>query len=287
MAEFTNITVLGSGVLGSQIAFQTAYSGFTVVAYDIDDDALDRAKARFRELAETYREQVDGAAAGKAEDALANISYTSDLADAVQDADLVIEAVPEVLELKRALYTELGALAPEKTIFATNSSTLLPSDLKDYTGRPEKFLALHFANLIWIYRIAEVMGTTDTDPRVFRSVVEFARDMGMEPSEIKKEKAGYIINSLLVPFLVAAGELLVDGIADADQVDKTWRISTGSPYGPFQIYDIIGLTTMHNVTSASPDPKHQALSKFLRDNYIDHGKLGLSTGEGIYKYPAG
>jgi 3-hydroxybutyryl-CoA dehydrogenase len=285
MTRLKNITVLGTGVLGSQIAFQTAFSGFEVAAWDVDDTALEAAQVRFRKLADRYiREDFDGAAGGKAEAALGRLRYTSDLADAVKDADLVIEAVPEQLELKRDIYARMGAVAPEKTIFATNSSTLLPSKLMDATGRPDRFLALHFANEIWKFNVGEVMGTPLTSPAVYDTVVEFATDMGMVPIEIKKEKAGYVLNSLLVPFLNAAGELLVEGIAEPETIDKTWRIATGSPSGPFQIYDVIGLMTPYNVAMADPRPKSQAFAKLLKENYIDKGKLGVATGEGFYSY---
>lgn len=285
MTRLSNITVLGTGVLGSQIAFQTAFSGFEVVAWDIDDTAVEAAKLRFRKLADRYiREDFQGSAGGKAEAALSRLRYTTDLADAVKDADLVIEAVPEQLELKRDVYTRIGAVAPEKTIFATNSSTLLPSKLMDATGRPDRFLALHFANEIWKFNVGEVMGTPLTSPAVYDTVVEFAADMGMVPIEIKKEKAGYVLNSLLVPFLNAAGELLVDGIADPETIDKTWRIATGAPSGPFQIYDVIGLMTPYNVARANPSPKSQAFADYLKTNYIDKGKLGVATGEGFYSY---
>jgi len=285
MTRLSNITVLGTGVLGSQIAFQTAFSGFDVVAWDVDDAALDAARVRFRKLADRYiREDFQGSAGGKAEAALGRLRYTTDLADAVVDADLVIEAVPEQLELKRDIYARLGAVAPPKTIFATNSSTLLPSKLMDATGRPDRFLALHFANEIWKFNVGEVMGTPQTSPEAYDTVVEFARDMGMVPIEIKKEKAGYVLNSLLVPFLNAAGELLVDGIADPETIDNTWRIATGSPSGPFQIYDVIGLMTPYNVALADPRPKSQAFAALLKTEYIDKGKLGVATGEGFYSY---
>jgi len=285
MTRLQNITVLGTGVLGSQIAFQTAFSGFDVVAWDVDEPALEAARVRFRKLADRYiREDFQGSAGGKAEAALGRLRYTADLADAAKDADLVIEAVPEQLDLKRGIYARLGAVAPEKTIFATNSSTLLPSKLMDATGRPDRFLALHFANEIWKFNVGEVMGTDLTSPAVYDTVVEFARDMGMVPIEIKKEKAGYVLNSLLVPFLNAAGELLVDGIADPETIDKTWRIATGAPSGPFQIYDVIGLMTPYNVARANPSPKSQAFAEYLKANYIDKGKLGVATGEGFYVY---
>ena len=284
MPQIKTLTVLGTGVLGSQIAYQAAFHGFAVTAYDVDDDALDQARSRFARLAGIYAQQVGGAAGGKAEAAVANIRLTADLADAVADADLVIEAVPELLELKRDVYRKLAELAPARSIFATNSSTLLPSDLKEFTGRPDRFLALHYANNIWAQNIAEVMGTADTDPAVYDAVVEFARNSGLEPIEIRQEKAGYVLNSLLVPLLNAAAGLLLQGVADPQTIDKTWRIATGAPSGPFQIYDVVGLTTAYNIASSSPDAGSRAFARYLKENYIDKGKLGVATGEGFYTY---
>lgn len=284
MTNIQRVTVLGTGVLGSQIAYQTAFSGFEVVAYDINDEVLEKARTRFDGLAKTYVEDsVAGAADGKAQEALGRVRFSSDLADAVKDADLVIEAIPEILDLKKTTYAELGKLAPEHTIFATNSSTLLPSDMKDSTGRPDKFLALHFANQIWKFNTAEIMGTSDTDPAVFTAVVEFASSIGMVPIPIHKEKAGYVLNSLLVPFLNAAAELSADGYAEPADVDNTWRIATGAPMGPFQILDVIGLTTPYNIMSHG-DENTKRFAEWMKAEYIDKGYLGISTGRGFYTY---
>ncbi len=283
--QIKTLTVLGTGVLGSQIAYQAAFHGFAVTAYDVDGDALEKARARFARLVGIYRAaNVGGAGESKAEAALENLRLTANLGDAVADADLVIEAVPELLEVKRDVYRTLADLAPAKTIFATNSSTLLPSDLKDSTGRPDRFLAIHYANNIWAQNIAEVMGTAETDPAVFDAVVDFARNSGLEPIEIRKEKAGYVLNSLLVPLLNAAAGLLLQGVASPETIDKTWRIATGAPSGPFQIYDVVGLGTAYNIAASSPDPGSQAFARYLKDNYIDQGKLGVETGEGFYTY---
>ncbi|MEV7798128.1 3-hydroxyacyl-CoA dehydrogenase [Microbacterium foliorum] len=280
-----NITVLGTGVLGSQIAFQTAFHGFDVVAYDIDQPALDRAAARFESLAARYvADGVENAADGGAQAAIGRIRLTSDLAEAAASADLIIEAVPENLELKQGIYRTLAAAAPATTIFATNSSTLLPSALAESTGRPDRFLALHFANEIWSHNTAEVMGTPATDTAVYDEVVEFATKIGMVPIQIKKEKAGYLLNSLLVPFLQAGADLLVDGIAEPEAIDATWRIGTGSPAGPFEIYDIVGLTTAYNISRMGGE-KQQRFAELLKEQYIDKGKLGVATGEGFYTYP--
>jgi len=285
MATIEKVTVLGTGVLGSQIAFQAAYFGYDVIAYDISDEVLETATRRFARLAKAYTaDKILAASDQQTDAALGHLTLTSDLAEAVADADLVIEAVPEILTVKRETYLKLSELAPEKTIFATNSSTLLPSDMKDFTGRPEKFLALHYANQVWRYNTAEIMGTIDTDPAVYAAVVEFAIGSGLIPIELKKEKAGYVLNSLLVPLLTAAAGLLQGGYADVDTIDKTWRIATGTLSGPFQIYDLIGLNTAYNVALASSDPRMQGWAIFLKENYIDKGKLGTATGEGFYTY---
>ncbi|QEO10553.1 3-hydroxyacyl-CoA dehydrogenase [Protaetiibacter larvae] len=285
MNDIAKVTVLGTGVLGSQIAFQTAFHGIEVTAYDITDEALAAARQRFAGLAATYAAEVPGAADGAADAALARIRTTTDLADAVADADLVIEAVPEVLELKRSTYEKLAALAPEKTIFATNSSTLLPSAIKDATGRPDRFLALHFANRVWVFNTAEIMGTPDTDPAVFDTVVDFAARIGMVPIPIRKEKAGYVLNSLLVPLLHSAAELAAFGYSEPADVDKVWRIGTGAPLGPFQIFDVIGLNTPYNIM-VHGDEKSQKIAAWLKENYIDQGRLGVATGKGFYDYGA-
>ncbi|PPF37779.1 3-hydroxyacyl-CoA dehydrogenase [Rathayibacter sp. AY1A3] len=283
MPTIRTVTVLGSGVLGSQIAFQSAFHGFDVTVYDLSDDVLESARERLRGLAGVY-ESVPGGVAGGPQEALDSLRLTSDLAEAVADADLVIEAVPEDLGLKQELYGRLGALAPERTVFATNSSTLLPSDLKASTGRPDRFLALHYANHVWAQNTAEIMGTADTDPAVVDAVVEFAVSSRLEPIRLQKEKAGYVLNSLLVPLLNAASGLLMGGYADHETIDKTWRIGTGAPLGPFQIFDVVGLRTAYNIAAAAPDEASQAFAAHLKTEYLDRGRLGTATGEGFYRY---
>ena len=278
-----HVTLVGAGVLGAQIAFQTAFKDFDVSAYVPDQAALDKAGKVIGWLQRRYLQDIDGADPQALAAAAGRIRWTTDLAAAVKDADLVIEAIPEQLELKRRVYAELGRLAPAKAIFATNSSTLLPSSMADATGRPERFIALHFANEIWLHNVAEVMGHAGTDPEVFSTLVRFANDIGMVPVEIHKEKAGYVLNSLLVPLMSAASELLVDGIAEHEAIDRTWKIATGSPRGPFEIYDIVGLGTAYHISLAG-GPKQQAFARLLKERYIDHGKLGVETGEGFYRY---
>ena len=136
--NFKNVTVAGSGVLGYQIAFQTAFHGFKVSVYDINDEVLAKAKAKFYELCECYKQDLN-ATQEQLDNTFNNLSYHSNLAEAVKDADLLVEAVPEDANIKTEFYKQLSQVAPEKTVFATNTSTMLPSHFKDLTGRPEKF----------------------------------------------------------------------------------------------------------------------------------------------------
>ena len=148
----------------------------------------------------------------------------------------------------------------------------------------DRFLALHYANLIWKQNTAEIMATADTDPAVYAAVVAFAEATGLVPIELKKEQAGYILNSLLVPFLMAGVRLWMEGVADPHTIDTAWRIGSGVPAGPFQILDIIGLTTPYNILSCSDDLAAQATAKVIKEQYIDKGKLGIVSGEGFYTY---
>ncbi|PZE87085.1 3-hydroxyacyl-CoA dehydrogenase [Curtobacterium sp. MCBD17_032] len=284
MATFTSVTVLGAGVLGSQIAFQTANHGVPVVVYDVSDDAVSSGRRRLDAVVEQYLGDVGEDQRPAAEDAVARITFATDLGQAVADAGLVIEAVPELLELKRDVYQRLAAVAPVETVFATNSSTLLPSAIADATGRPDRFLALHFANHVWRQNTAEVMGTEQTDPAVYDRVATFAEEIGMVPIRLHKEQPGYVLNSLLVPLLDAASKLVLRGVADPETVDTTWRIGTGAPVGPFQVFDVVGLRTAHAIASASSDPDSRAWAEHLRTEYLDKGKYGVESGEGFYRY---
>jgi 3-hydroxyacyl-CoA dehydrogenase len=283
-SDIRKVTLIGTGVLGSQIAYQSVYCGYSVTAYDINDAALDAARAHLGELAALYVREVEGATPERTQSALERITLTSDLATAVGDADLVIEAAPEKLELKRELYGQLGELAPERAIFATNSSTLLPSAIAPATGRPDRFLALHFVVQVWAHNIAEVMSHPGTDPAVYRRVVAFAQSIGMVPIEVRRERPGYVTNSLLVPWVFAAVDLIATGVADPETIDKAWRISTGSPVGPVELLDVIGLVTPYNIMAASPDEGTRANAQYLKEHYIDKGKLGRASGEGFYTY---
>ncbi len=283
-----NLTVFGAGVLGRQVAWQAAFHGIKVTVYDIDPKVLNVAKEKHIEIADYFR-AVRGASEEETKKALNLLSYIPDMAEAVKDADIISESVPEVLEIKKDFYRKLAKTAPEKTIFTTNSSTMLPSQFAAETGRPEKFLAMHFANPVWEANIAEIMGHPGTDKAVFEEVTAFSKSMGMVPVPLLKEQPGYVINTLLSPFLAAAADLYFNGVADYKTIDKTWMISTGARSGPFGIMDLVGMQTLYNVMllmakkSGRPGPMKRAQA--IKTQFIDKGKMGMSSGEGFYKYP--
>ncbi len=286
--SFKNVTVAGSGVLGYQIAFQAAFHGFNVTVYDINDEVLEVAKGKFDEMCGHFKADLNAVDADL-QASKTRLTYTSDLADAIKDADLLIEAVPENPQIKIDFYEKIAKLAPEKTVFATNSSTLLPSQFAAYTGRPAKFLSLHFANQIWKHNTAEIMGHSGTDQKYYDQVVEFAKQIGMVALPLHKEQPGYILNSLLVPLLNAATDLLVKGVADAPTIDKTWMLATGAPMGPCAILDVVGITTAYNINqmaaAKTKDPLKIETVAYFKEHFIDQNKLGVATGEGFYTYP--
>ncbi len=280
--------VAGGGTLGSQIAWQTAFKGFDVTVYDAFDKGLEASKQFHKQFAELFV-NTRGATQAEIDQTIGRLSYTTDLELAVKEADLVSESVPENLDIKKSFYLDLAKVAPDKTIFTTNTSTMLPSNFAKESGRPEKFLALHFANGIWDANIGEVMGHKGTDPVIFERVIEFAKQIGMVPIPIHKEQNGYVINTLLVPLLMAAGDLLINEITDFESIDKTWMISVGMKMGPFGLIDMVGIETIYNVEKhwgeQLNDKARLNRADFYKKNYIDNGKLGMKTKEGFYKYP--
>ena len=306
------VVVAGGGVLGSQIALQTAYCGFDVTIWLRSEGSIKRAKPKLERFKNIYVETLEAMKTDpseycrglatktdlsdseldelkqQAQDAYDSLTLTTSYEEAAKDADLIIEAIAENPEQKIAFYTELAKYMEEKTILVTNSSTLLPSMFAEHTGRPEKYLSLHFANTIWKNNTAEVMGHPGTEQEYYDEVVKFAEDINMIPLQLKKEQPGYILNSLLVPFLSAAEALLANDVADFETIDKTWILATGAPAGPFHILDIVGLTTAYNIIIMNPeaqDPETTPgkIAKMLKEK-IDAGETGINAGKGFYEY---
>lgn len=310
--DFKNIVIAGGGVLGSQIAYQTAFKGFNVKVWLRSESSIERTKPKFERLKNIYLETLEAMKTNpaaychgftdsnnlsdkeiddlkeQAVKAYENIELTTSYQEAFKGVDFVIECIAEIPAEKIAFYEEMAKHLPEDAVVATNSSTLLPSAFAEYTGRPEKYLALHFANEIWRANTAEVMGHAGTEQKYFDKVVEFADAIGMVPLKLNKEQPGYILNSMLVPLLNAAQALLATDVADPETIDKTWKLATGAPMGPFQILDIVGLTTAYNINSMNPESQNMEslpgkISAMLK-KYIDEGKTGINSGEGFYKY---
>lgn len=313
--EIKNVVVAGGGVLGSQIAFQAAYCGFNVTIWLRSEGSITRTQPKIDNLKQVYIETINKMATPEGqtptewargiaefdtfnkdeciknvENAYSTLKLETDMAKAVKDADLIIESTSENADEKIAFYKKLAPLMPEKTVVVTNSSTLLPSKFAKYTGRPEKYLSLHFANSIWKNNAAEVMAQDKTDSKYFDIIMNFAKRIRMIPLPVLKEKSGYLLNSMLVPLLFSGMDLYVNGISDPESIDKAWTLGTGAPKGPFRILDTVGLTTAYNIVlmyvkvpSFLAPYNFKGMEKMLK-KYIDEGKLGEASGEGFFKY---
>lgn len=304
------IVIIGGGVLGTQIAFQTAYSGYDVTIWLRSKESIGRTKPKLESVKKAYEDAIKKMEKGtewsmgiadpkdfnkekclkKVNDAYKSLKIELDLNKALKSADLVIESMSENFEAKKDIYLRMKDILDDKTILTTNSSTILPSRLAKYTGREDKFLALHFANSIWKNNTAEIMKQKKTSYDSFNKVIDFAKSIRMVPLPIHKEKSGYLLNSMLVPFLFSALDLYVNGVSDVESIDKAWCLGTGAPEGPFQILDVVGLKTAHEIVkmytkvpSLIAPYNFKGIEKMLK-KYIDEGKLGKSSGEGFYKY---
>lgn len=314
------VVIIGGGVLGTQIGLISAYWGKDVTFWLRSEGSIGRTQPKIErysalilndlKAAKNLLGDANGAAKyphglikdwkGLTEEKLDELIAQSeknlkekvhielDMKKALQDADLVIESMAENVEAKKAVYESMKDLLQENTILATNSSTLLPSMFAEYTGCPERYLALHFANNIWRNNTAEVMGHRGTSQEAYDAVVEFAGEIGMVPLQLHKEQPGYILNSMLVPLLSAAQALWAKGVADPETIDKTWEIGTSAPMGPFKILDVVGLETAYNINLMKPETKVEGsvnyeISRLLKEK-IDRGETGVNAGKGFYDY---
>mgnify|MGYP002622507400 FL=1 len=314
------ITIIGGGVLGVQIGLMCAYTGNDTTFWLRSESSVTRTQPKvdrystlmledlenakqlignpmggylyprgmIRSWEGITAEQIDELAAQGRKNFAELVHIELDIAKAVENADVVIEAMAENIEAKTELYKQIKDYLPENAILLTNSSTLLPSMFAEYTGRPEKYCALHFANTIWKNNTAEVMGHPGTDPEVYAQVVEFAASINMVPLQLHKEQPGYILNSMLVPFLSAAQGLWANGVSDPATIDLTWQLATGAPAGPFKILDIVGLETAYNINQMKPDASVEGtttykIGKLLKEK-IDKGETGVNAGKGFYEY---
>lgn len=314
------VVILGGGVLGTQIGLMCAYTGHDTTFWLRSEGSISRTQPKIDRYSSLMLEDLEGAkklignpmgsflyprglikswegiTAEKIDELIADakknfaerVSIELDMTKAFEDADVIIEAMAEDPKQKIALYEQIKDLIPEKTILLTNSSTLLPSTFAEYTGRPAKYCALHFANTIWKNNTGEVMGHPGTDPDVYKQVVAFAAEINMIPLQLHKEQPGYILNSMLVPFLSAAQGLWANGVSDPETIDLTWQLATSAPAGPFKILDIVGLETAYNINQMKPDAQVEGTTTYkigqLLKEKIDKGETGVNAGKGFYDY---
>jgi len=286
--DLKRILIVGSGTMGVQIGIQSAMHGYQVSIFvrnpEKNDIVWDDIKKRTDWIVKRgviSREVAD--------QMLKRIFTTNDPADAAADADLLSESVPEIPSLKKELFEKFNKLCPDRTIFTTNTSTLLPSILAESTGRPERFLAFHFNNPVFITKTVDIMGHPATSNEVLDTTIEFGRRIGLIPIILEKEQPGYIINSLLGGLMGRALELVANGVATPQQVDKSWMSTMKIGIGIFGIMDNngidVGWELREKYALSSGDKQAIAVYEYLKTNFIDKGHLGRKTGQGFYKYP--
>jgi 3-hydroxybutyryl-CoA dehydrogenase len=274
--------------MGQQIGLQAARFGYDVVLHDLDDETLADAMRRVRGYAE-HLADADADAIADPGAVLGRITPTTDLAAAARDADLVSESVPEDPALKARVFAELGRRCPPRTLFTTNTSTLLPSMFAEASGRPDQLVALHFHPDVWTSNVVDVMPHDGTSPEAVALAEAFARQIGQVPIVLEREHGGYVFNTLLVALLGAAQSLLSGGVTAPENVDRAWMGITGMRSGPLAMMDHIGIDTVWRIThfwaeeSGREDMKRNAA--YLKEHFVDRGKLGVKTGEGFYGYP--
>lgn len=281
------VAVVGAGTMGQQIAFQCAGHGYEVVIYDIDPAALEAASGRIDAYADGL---VSGGTITPEARASARerITLTSDLPAAAREADVLSEAVPEDPDLKGRVLAEFNAACPARTVFATNTSTLLPSQFAEASGRGDRLLALHFHLPVWISNLVDVMPHPGTAPEVAQLVLAFARRIGQVPIELHREHNGYVFNSMYGALNTAAIALAQGGVASIEDIDRSWMHITKAPVGPLGALDAVGLDTAFTITDywarRLGDQQLRANAAYLK-TYVDRGALGVKTGRGFYTYP--
>jgi len=292
--KIKNVLIVGAGTMGQQIGLQCAMNGFSTTMYDVNEASLANCRSAQQELVTSWRKANPDATDEEVAQGLQRLSYISDLEAAARAADLVNESAPEVMEIKHEIYRQLSRFCSKDTILTTNTSTLLPSQIVPAVEHPERFLCLHFLNGIegiWAAPLGEVMKHAGTSEEAMEHTLEFTRQIAMRPIRIDREQPGYVINTLLVPWVAAATALVANGVASYQDVDRTWMIATHMKHGPIAILDNIGLQTWLNVCNLLADgnpgnPQYRRNAEFIKTEYVDKGRLGVQSGQGFYDYPS-
>jgi 3-hydroxybutyryl-CoA dehydrogenase len=277
------VGVVGCGLMGSGIAEIAAKSGFDVTVSEVDADTLAGGRRR---IEKSMGRAVDK---GKlpAEDrdaALERITFTTELAD-LADRDLVIEAIVEDMAAKNELFGALDGLCAEGTIFASNTSSLTVTDMAAGTSRPDRFVGLHFFNPVPVMKLVEVVRTIATSDETFEAAFEFSKAVGKEPIAAK-DNSGFVVNLLLVPYMLDAIRQLERGVASIEDIDKGMMMGCGYPMGPFTLGDFVGLDTLYRIAEIMFDEyrEERYAPPPLLKRIVALGRYGRKSGQGFYDW---
>ena len=285
MTTIKTVGVLGAGLMGSGIAQVCAQSGFRTKVREVSDALCQRGKASIEKSFARAIEKSKGKVTEADRDAaLSRLSFTTNLRD-LADCDIVIEAVVEDIEVKNAMWKELDGLCPPHTIFASNTSSLTIAAMAAATTRPGQMVGLHFFNPVPVMKLVEVVRTVTTSTATFDTAYAFARQLGKEPIAAK-DNSGFVVNLLLVPYLVDAINQLEHGVATVEDIDKGMMLGTGYPMGPFTLLDFVGLDTTYKIAEIMFDEyrERRYAPPPLLKRMVLAGMYGRKSGKGFYDY---
>jgi 3-hydroxybutyryl-CoA dehydrogenase len=284
MALFRKVVVVGAGTMGSQIALQTAYSGlYDVTLVDADQGQLEKAAKQNRGLVARAVEK-GRLTPEQAESALRRIETSGDLAAALAGAGLVIEAVFEDLEVKRAVWRQLNEHAPRDAVLASNSSTIAISRLASETDRPQRCCNMHFFHPVTVMQLCEVVRGPQTSDETVEAAVEFVRSIGRVPVVINKEVHGFVVNRILFAAAEEAMHLLEGGYASVEDIDTAVKKGLNWPMGPFEVLDFSGLDVFYGALEDRRRVEGGREAPALLKEKIERGELGQKTGRGFHDY---
>jgi 3-hydroxybutyryl-CoA dehydrogenase len=286
MVKIESVCVFGAGTLGWQIALQCASHFYPVNLYDISPEALENAKSSISSELDSWVESGKITAEAK-KSTVQNLRLEQDSKKAVEDVDLVIEAVPEKLEVKRKVFKELDAACNVDAIIATNSSSIRVSLIEDATKRRDRVLNTHFYSQPWSSRIVELMKGTLTSDESITMVRDFMRSIGMLPLMVQKESTGFVFNRVWRAVKKECLHLVDEGVASFEDVDRAWMSIFGTTFGPFGLMDRVGLDVVRDIENIYYGESHDTRDKpprLLLDK-IERGELGVKSGRGFYSYP--